>query len=170
MAIAGIQALHCPLLDAVMPVITALGNAGAVWLLCAVVLVCTKRHRRAGVLLLCALVLSALVGSLILKPLIGRLRPFAADPALDLIIRAPDGFSFPSGHTSSSFAAALSLTLCDRRIGIPALVLAALIAFSRLYLMVHYLSDVVAGILLGCTSALLVRLAGRLLRKRWPAR
>ena len=96
-----------------------------------------------------ALGLCLLCGNLLLKPLIGRIRPFNVQDAITLLIAAPLDYSFPSGHTMSSFAAAMVLLLTDRRMGIPAMLLAGLIAFSRMYLYVHYPTDILGGALLG---------------------
>lgn len=95
------------------------------------------------------LVCSAVVGNLILKNLVARSRPFSLNTTVNLLISAPTDYSFPSGHTMASFVAAMILYHTDKRLGIPALMLAFLIAFSRLYLYVHFPSDVIAGALIG---------------------
>ena len=140
---------HTAVLDVVMPVVSGLGNLGIIWIVTALVLICFKKHRAAGVTLLVALILCALIGNLGLKPLIARPRPCWVDPNVVLLIPSPSDYSFPSGHTFSSFAAATVLFWHSKRMGICAIVLAALIAFSRLYLFVHYPTDVLAGIILG---------------------
>ena len=149
--------LHSPLGDAVMPVITVLGNAGAIWILVAVILLFLPKWREAGIQMLAAMAVAAIVGSLILKPLIARERPFSANEFTELLISAPKDFSFPSGHTSASIAAAVILLMRNRWVGIPAMILAVLIAFSRIYLYVHYPSDILGGIILGLLSAVTVR-------------
>ena len=154
------QALRCPALDAIFPVITHLGDAGAVWILLAAVLLCIPKHRKTGLTMAVALLFGLLVCNLTLKPLIARIRPFDYQllhfgKEIPLLIPAPTDFSFPSGHTNASFAAATALLLHDRKLGIPAMIMAALIAFSRLYLYVHYPTDVLASIVLGAGMALL---------------
>ena len=149
------QYLAGPAGDWLMPLITALGNAGAVWIISAAILLCMKKWRKTGVEMLVALAIAAVIGSLILKPLVGRERPFNDNDFAGLLITPPTDFSFPSGHTSSSVAAAVVLLRRDKRLGIPALALAVLIAFSRLYLYVHYPSDVLAGAALGVIAAFL---------------
>lgn len=157
----GIQnGMRCPVLDVLMPVITALGNAGAVWLLSAGVLLCIRRTRRAGVLLLAGLALGFLIGNLGMKPLFARPRPCFVDSSVTLLVKMPDDFSFPSGHTLSSVIAATVLFRTDRRFGIPAIVLAVLIGFSRLYLFVHYPTDVLASVVLGIGIGLAVWIFG----------
>ncbi len=135
--------------DIVMPLISALGNGGFIWLCAIVGFVCTRQYRMAGLSMALALAMGLIVGSFVLKPLFGRARPFAKKPGVDLIVRAPRDSSFPSGHTLTSFAAATALFLSERQMGGGALVLAGLIAFSRMYLYVHYPSDVLAGVALG---------------------
>lgn len=144
--------LHSPFGDAVMPWITALGNVGILWIVTAVILLFLPKWRKAGVQMLLALGVATLIGSAVLKPLIGRIRPFEANGFKDLLISAPKDFSFPSGHTAASFAAALVLFHRSRKLGAAAWITALLIAFSRLYLYVHYPTDVLAGAVLGCLS------------------
>ena len=135
--------------DHLFPVITALGNAGLVWLVLAAVLLILPRTRKLGLIVTTALILEAIPCNLILKPLVERARPFTVNPAVELLIAKPADFSFPSGHTSASFAVASALFFRKERLWIPAGILAVLVAFSRLYLYVHYPSDVLAGALIG---------------------
>lgn len=100
-------------------------------------------------MLLGGLVCCVVVGNLILKNLVARARPCSLNTTVNLLISAPTDYSFPSGHTTSSFAAAVIWYHADKRFGVPALILAFLIAFSRLYLYVHFPSDVIAGALIG---------------------
>ena len=141
--------LTCPALDLLMPRVTALGNGGAVWLLAAGGLLCTKKYRKQGVLLLGGLAAGALVGNVVLKNLVARPRPCWLDSSVQLLIPNPTDYSFPSGHTLSSVIGATVLAKTDRRFGYAAIPLAALIAFSRLYLYVHFPSDVLAAAVLG---------------------
>ncbi len=157
----GIQKLHNPWLDQVMRGVTWLGNGGWFWCALALLFLLVKRTRRMGVSMLASLGLGALVGLVILKPLVARERPCWIDPSVELLIPVPRDFSFPSGHTSSSFAASVSMLLNRKKgkfpiLGIGALVLAVLIGFSRMYLYVHFPTDVLAGAILGTISALAV--------------
>ncbi len=146
----GLRALTiCPLLDFWMPKITALGNAGFIWLLAGVVLICTKKYRRQGVLLLAALAAGILVGNVVLKNLIARPRPCWLDTSVPMLIAVPQDYSFPSGHTLISTIGAAILARTDRRFGYAAIPLAVLIAFSRMYLFVHFPSDILAGAVIG---------------------
>lgn len=132
-----------------MPKITLLGDGDAVWLLAAAALLITKKYRRYGVLLLVALALGVLTGNLTLKPLIARPRPCWVDESVRLLIPKPTDYSFPSGHTLSSVIGATVLTKANAKFGLAAIPLAALIAFSRLYLYVHFLGAAVLGVAIG---------------------
>lgn len=150
--------LRCPLLDWFMPKITLLGEFGAVWILLALGMILLQRHRRGGLTLAAGLICSLIIGNLILKPLAARPRPCWIDTAVELLVAVPRDYSFPSGHSLSAFIAATILLRYDRRFGVPALILAAVISFSRLYLFVHFPTDVLAGILLGVAVGLGVSL------------
>lgn len=159
--------LVCPALDAIMPRLTLLGDIGFIWILTGVVLLCTKKHRRTGILLLLGLLCGALAGNVVLKNLVARPRPCWLDESVQLLIATPKDFSFPSGHTLSSTIGATILTRADRRFGYAAIPLAVLLAFSRLYLYVHFPSDVFAGAVLGLVIGELVsRYGPKLFQKR----
>lgn len=137
------------LLDAVMPFVSALCNHGELWVALAAILLLTRRFRRTGVVLALALAIDGLCCNILLKPLIARARPCDVNAAVELLIARPRDWSFPSGHTAASFAAAGALAAEKSALRGPALAAAALIAFSRLYLYVHWPSDVAAGAALG---------------------
>ena len=145
--------LTTPFLDAVMPYISSLARTGEVWILLALILVCFKKTRKAGVAMGLAMACGYLIGNMGMKNLFARTRPYDV-AEVELLVAKLHDFSFPSGHTLVSFEAATALTVYHRRWGVAALVLAALIAYSRLYLFVHYPTDVVAGALLGVGIAL----------------
>lgn len=158
--------ISCPFLDAVVPKLTMLGNAGIIWILAGVLLLCTKKYRRQGALVLIGLLVGLLVGNVALKHLVARSRPCWLDPSVQLLIATPTDYSFPSGHTLSSTIAATILTKTDRRFGYAAISLAVLIALSRLYLYVHFPSDVFTAALLGLLiGELTFRYGGKLLDK-----
>ena len=148
------DALSCGVLDMLMPKLTLLGSGGAVWLLAAAIMLCTKKYCRQGMILLAALVVGVLVGNVCLKNLIARPRPCWLDDSVKLLISSPTDYSFPSGHTLSSVVGATVLTKTDRRFGWAAIPIAVIIAFSRLYLFVHYPSDILAGAILGVAIGL----------------
>ena len=137
-----------PLLDNFFIFISSIGDFGFIWIALGVALLFTKKYRSTGFLMLGALLMSFLVTNLFLKNYIARIRPFDVYNA-GLIIKAPTDFSFPSGHTSASFAAAMTFFHFNRKIGKFLIVLAVLIGISRLYLFVHYPTDVIAGAIIG---------------------
>jgi membrane-associated phospholipid phosphatase len=140
------QHLRTDMLTPFMKIVTFLGNGGWFWILCAVVLLAVPKTRKTGYAAVLSLIFGVIVTNLLLKNIVARPRPFAEIEALIPLIAKPTDFSFPSGHTTASFAVALvMLRMLPKKIGIPAVVLAALVAFSRLYLGVHYPTDVLAG-------------------------
>ena len=143
----------CDFLDKIMPLITALGNGGAIWIVIALIFLCFKKLRKTGFAIAIALILGVIIGNLFLKNIFCRIRPFDLAEGINLLINAPKDFSFPSGHTLSSVSSATVIFLCNKKMGIYFLVLAILIAFSRLYLYVHFPSDVLAGAVLGVIIA-----------------
>ena len=152
--------LKCTFLDFLMPLITVLGDAGIFWIAVAVVLLLVPKYRKAGLSMGVALLIGLVVCNIILKPLVGRIRPYEYQlihfgKTIELLVATPHDYSFPSGHTIASFEAAVALTVHNRKLGIPALILAVLIAFSRMYLYVHYPTDVLASVILGTCIAFL---------------
>jgi len=147
------ETLVHPILDRVFAFITFLGDAGWFWLALAIILLFFKKTRRIGISMAISLAFSLVVTNLTLKPLINRPRPYALRD-VTLRIDPPHDASFPSGHSSASFAAAMALFIEDKKKGIPALILATLIAFSRLYFYLHFFTDVLGGTLIGCLVAI----------------
>ena len=152
--------LKCGFLDAVMPLITLLGDAGIFWILCSVVMILIPKTRKTGLSMGISLLIGLLVCNVTLKPLIGRIRPYDYQlqhfqKEIILLVEGLHDYSFPSGHTIASFEAATALLIGNKKLGIPAMILAVLIAFSRLYLYVHYPTDVLASIVLGIGIAFL---------------
>ena len=147
--------LRGDVLDPVMTVLSLIGNGGAVWITLAVLLLHAADRLEIPFLyginfgIGLAMLAGFLVGNLWLKELVMRPRPFVTHSDLTALLAPGDRWSFPSGHALSSFAAATALWCFHKKTGVLALVLAALIAFSRLYASVHYPTDVLAGALLG---------------------
>ena len=168
--------LWCPFLDAVMPVITVLGDAGIFWIALAAVFLLLPKHRKMGLSMGVALMMGLVICNMILKPVVGRIRPYDFqitelgktwnDILLGgkLLVETPHDFSFPSGHTIASFEAATVLLINSPAMGIPAMILAVLIAFSRLYLYVHYPTDVIFSIFAGILFAII----GNMIAKKIP--
>ena len=137
--------------------ISRLGDYGLFWIILAIILLVFKKTRKVGVTVACALVLATLINNGILKTLIGRARPYEVYEALIPLGTIPIDSSFPSGHTCASFACALIyVRMLPKKYGIPLLVLAILIAWSRLYLCVHFPSDVLGGFLVALFSSTVV--------------
>ena len=141
--------MHSPITDKVMVIITSLGNGGAVWIIIIALLMINKKYRAIGLMALGALILSTILGEGILKHVIQRIRPSADIPAVNDLITKPLSYSFPSGHTTSSFAVAGVLAKYFKDYALEFYSLASLIAFSRLYLYLHYPTDILGGIVVG---------------------
>lgn len=141
--------LRCGIMDSVMTFITGLGDSGKIWIACTILLLLIPKTRKAGLAMGIALALEIVCCNVILKPFVARIRPCDVNTAVQLLIERPLDYSFPSGHTASSFAAASALYFGRKKLWIPAAILAGLIGFSRLYLYVHYPTDVLAGALIG---------------------
>ena len=164
--------LQCTFLDKTMPIVTLFGDGGVFWIGIAVLLLFFAKYRKTGFSMGMALVLGLVVCNITLKPLVARIRPYDFQlqefgREISLLISAQHDFSFPSGHTIASFEACTVLLLHDKRMGIPATVLAILIAFSRLYLYVHYPTDVLVSLVLGIAFGLLGNFLVNLIYKKW---
>ena len=157
--------LRSGVMDVLMPLITYFGEDGIGWIAWAVLLLLLKKHRKTGLAMSLALAIGLVVCNMTLKPLVGRIRPYDYQAELgitiDLLVHGLHDFSFPSGHTIASIEAATAILINNKKMGIPAMILALLIAFSRLYLYVHYPTDVIVSIILGVAIAFLANwLAG----------
>lgn len=134
--------------------VTFLGDNGWFWIVLGVALFAWKRTRPVGAAVLLSLAMGALVTNVFLKNAVARIRPYDYTEQIKALIPPQHDFSFPSGHTCASFAAAVvCLKMLPRKYGICAVSLAVLIAFSRLYLGVHFFTDVLAGALIGAGAA-----------------
>lgn len=148
--------LHFPILDKLMILITSLGDKGMIWIIIGLILLINKKTRVAGILTLATLGLSAIIGEGILKPLFQRPRPYSDYPTTLMLIDQLTSFSFPSGHTSSSFAAAYILSKFFKKWTFVLGGFAIVMGFSRMYLFMHYPTDVIVGALLGLVSGIIV--------------
>lgn len=152
-----IQNMRLEWLNPIVIFITRLGDGGFIWIISSLALLIPKKTRKVGAMALMSLALSVLIDNVLLKNLIARTRPYDVVAGLNSLIGVQKDYSFPSGHTGSSFAVAVVLyKMLPKIAGIPAIILAMLIGFSRLYVGVHYPSDVLCGLLIGTGIALLV--------------
>lgn len=151
------EIFSCKFLDTVMPVITKLGDGGIFWIALSVILICFKRTRKIGITMGLSLLIGYIIGNVFLKNIVARTRPYDVNSQVSVLIPKLKSFSFPSGHTLASFEGATSIFLYTKKYGIPAIILAVIIAFSRLYLYVHYPTDVLAGMVLGIAVSLLAK-------------
>ncbi len=151
------QFTRSDLLDFLVPRISWLGNGGLIWIVLAIVLLATKKYRRTGIALSAGLVLCLVFGNMFLKPIIARPRPCWMFDVQDMLIPIPEDFSFPSGHTYSSFLSAFVILTQNKKWGIVTLLVAIIMAFTRLYLFVHFPTDILGGIILGAVIFFIVK-------------
>ena len=151
--------LKSSVMDTVMPIITVFGDAGIFWMIVSALLFIFPKTRRTGLGMAIAMMIGLIVCNVTLKPLVARIRPYDLQAELGVTIQLlgerMHDFSFPSGHTIASFEAAVVMLKNSKKMGIPAMILAVLISFSRLYLYVHYPTDVIASVILGTLFALI---------------
>lgn len=150
-----------PIIDNIMISATKLGDNGFIWIITGFIFVLIPRTRKTGAILFSVLFLNFLLNDIYLKNLIARPRPFVSFPQLQLMIAAPSSFSFPSGHASSAFASAYVLSGEFRKYSYPIYIFASIVAFSRIYLGVHYISDIAAGCLMGTICGIIILYADK---------
>lgn len=151
------QYMRVSILTPIFKLITNMGNGGLIWLVIICVLLLFKKTRMTGLIALFTLAVCFIINNEILKNIIVRPRPFNMLTQLQVLILRPNDYSFPSGHTANSFAVAgVFYYYGNKKWGIAALIFAGLIGFSRLYLGVHYPSDVLCGALLGLLISFLI--------------
>ncbi len=153
-----VKRLHRKKLNKFMIVVTKLGNNGMIWFTISIPFLLNKEYRSIGVKMMLALLLSGFIGEILVKHIVARVRPTKFLLQEEMLIKEPITYSFPSGHTSSSFAASCILASYFGSLSIPAFVFAVLMGFSRVYLRVHYPTDVLAGAVLGSLCSLIVNI------------
>ena len=162
------EGLKCPALDVFMPAFTVLGDVGICWIVLSLVLMAFKPTRKAGFTALLAIGIGALITNVALKNLVARPRPYTYTE-WELLIERQSDWSFPSGHSTAAFAFATGLTLVKRKawwIYIPA----GIMALSRLYLFVHFPTDVLAGCAIGVGAGFASKLVVDTVIKRYNAK
>ena len=153
-------------LDELMPLVTGMGNLGVVWIIMALILMLNRQYRLIGGIVILTLIISTIVGEGIIKNIVKRVRPCNLQSNLRLLITKPVSYSFPSGHTLSSFAVAGVLSVYFSQYKLIFMTIAFLIALSRIYLYVHYPTDVIAGIIIGmlCSKLVFIILQGNFIQ------
>lgn len=162
------QSIHNPILDKIVVVITSLGNAGIFWILLTLVMLIVCKDKKVAWTSALALLFSVLVINVFLKNMAMWARPCWIDDTIPLLVKNPKDYSFPSGHSSASFASAVSIVQYAkyRKQGIAAVILAALIAVSRMYVFVHFPTDVFVGTILGIVEAILAGIIIRFIYRK----
>lgn len=152
-----IENFHNDTVTAIMRFITGLGNFGFIWILTAAVFIIIPKTRKTGFTMAVSLIIILITVNVILKPLIGRARPFEIDSDIlkNILISLPADGSFPSGHTAAAFGAATAAFCCNKRIGSILYIMAALMGVSRLYFAVHFPTDVIGGIVIGVAAGII---------------
>lgn len=143
-------------LTPVLTFLTHLGDHGYFWIALTILFLLLKKTRKVGGLMTCSLLLNTLVNNVLLKNLVARTRPYEVVDGLHRIIEAQSDYSFPSGHTGVICGGRRRISHVSEEIGVPVLAFAFVIAFSRLYVGVHFPTDVLGGALIGAVIAYLV--------------
>lgn len=156
-------------LDKLMPIVSFMGKLSLIWVLLAVICLCVKKTRPLGRSMACMLIFDLIACNGIIKPIVSRLRPCVLNSTVDLIVSVPFDASFPSGHTLFAFSAATILFIYHKGWGLAAYAFACVMGFSRMYLYVHFPTDVLLGAIFGVILAIVAyRLEDMLLEKDKP--
>lgn len=160
-----IQNLHNPVLDVIMKIFTTLGEAGLLWIAISIVLAIIPKTRKCGFTMMLSMILTLAIGNGILKNVLARMRPCwvydLSQIGKEMLIKLPKDYSFPSGHTMNGVTASMVILFYSVKnkktilAGIGAVLMAAIIAFSRMYLFVHWPTDIMVGALVGLVDAII---------------
>lgn len=161
------QHLRSELMDKIMVIITHLGDAGIIWIILTLVLLLIPKTRKIGFVLAVALVFDLILCNLIVKPFVARTRPYDINTAIELLIGRQVDYSFPSGHTAAGITCAVALYLMKQKwLWKMTLFLSILIGFSRMYLYVHFPTDIIGGIIIGMICGTLGYITARQIAKK----
>lgn len=158
--------LRCALLDPFVKLYTQLGNTGMLFIVLGLVMLMFRQTRKAGFSALCAMLIGLVVVNFTIKPLVARARPWLVIENFVNLVPEHDPNSFPSGHTNAAFAFAVAVCLSapKRWMKVTAVCMAAAMGLSRLYVGVHFPSDVLVGAAVGSLCGLL---GAWVVRKAW---
>ncbi len=148
--------MRTDLMTTIMKAITRLGDGGSLWIVLAIIFLAINKTRKVGVASALALIITFVTVNLGIKNMVARIRPYEVIEGLTNLVGKQSDFSFPSGHSAHAFAVGVViLIMMPKKIGVPIFTISILMAFSRLYVGVHYPTDVIAGVVLGTVIALL---------------
>lgn len=149
-----LESIANPFWDSFMVFVSHLGDAGFVWIIVVLTLLISKKYRKVGIIAAVSLTVCFVTGNYLIKPLVGRIRPCNLYPDLRMIVPCLTDYSFPSMHTATAFSVSAVLFRHNKLMGIPAIILSVFIALSRVYLNLHFATDIVCGALYGIIFAL----------------
>lgn len=150
-----IQGWRNDFLDRLMPCISFLGYWGLLWIVITVMCLAVRKYRKLGRSLAFSMIFGFIACNIILKRIVQRMRPYVLNGTVKLIVPPESDFSFPSGHTFFAFSAATIIFIYNKKLGALAYLAAFAIAFSRLYLYVHFPTDIIFGALFGIVIAVI---------------
>lgn len=163
--------LRSDVLTPILKAITTLGNAGLIWILVSVIMLIPKKTRKAGIISLMALMCSYLVNNVFLKNVVARMRPFDRFKEIIPLVARPTDYSFPSGHTACAFASSVTfIGNLPKRYGVAFMVFAVIMALSRLYVGVHYPTDVIVGLISGAVMGMVAQWLYDMAEKKFSAK
>ncbi|MCR5147809.1 MAG: phosphatase PAP2 family protein [Eubacterium sp.] len=157
--------LRSPVMDKIMWFFSVIGNGGILPIALTIILLIFVKTRKIGVEAVISLLLTFIIANLIIKNAVDRARPYETYTYLESLIGKMVDSSFPSGHAANTFAVAVAILLNNRKIGIPVTIVAVIMAFSRMYNVVHYPTDVIAGILIGTVIAVAVHFIAKKIKR-----
>ena len=160
--------LESSFFDRVFAFITKFGDGGIFFIALGLLLLISKKTRKIGITVLLSIIIGYITGNLIIKNVVARTRPYDVNTALIIMTKKPSDYSFPSGHTLVAVESAFSIFFYNKKWGIAAIIFAALIGLSRLYLYVHYPTDVLVGAILGFFTAFAAKKITDLLYNKLP--
>lgn len=148
-----LNGMHNDVLDVIMKALTFIAENGILFIIIAAIMLFNSKTRKCGFYILVSLGLGFLIGNCLIKNWVARPRPCWIDTSIPLLVPNLADYSFPSGHTMAAFEFAVTIFLFNKKWGIPAIIIACLVGLSRMYLFVHFPTDVIAGAIFGTLFA-----------------